>query len=258
MESEPGANTPRMMELPGTPDDSVCLRFTVSDTGIGISPDKQGALFHPFTQADSSTTRQYGGTGLGLAISARLVEMMGGRIWLESEEGRGTQFHFTARFARQSATADPHAPLPAADLARSVEPQGRALRILLAEDNPMNQLLAVRTLEKAGHSVVVANNGEEAVATLGREAFDLVLMDVQMPVMDGFQATARIRGQEQTTGKHQQIVAMTAHALKGDRERCLEAGMDGYVSKPIRNSELFAAIATAMALTEGERGMSIP
>ena len=246
MESGQGANTLPLMGLPGTPVDCVFLRFTVSDTGIGIPLDKQSTLFQPFTQADSSTTREYGGTGLGLAISARLVELLGGRIWLESEEGYGTQFHFTARFARQSATADPLAPLLAADLARSVEPQENPLHILLAEDNRMNRLLAVRTLEKAGHSVAVAINGEEAVTALGREAFDLVLMDVQMPVMDGFEATRRIREQEQTTGRHQQIVAMTAHALKGDRERCLEAGMDGYVSKPIRNSELFAAIAAAV------------
>jgi CheY-like chemotaxis protein len=135
---------------------------------------------------------------------------------------------------------------PAVALVRSVEPQGRPLRILLAEDNRMNQLLAVRTLEKAGHSVAMANNGEEALAAVNRETFDLVLMDVQMPVMDGFQATARIREQEFVSKKHQPIVAMTAHALKGDRERCLEAGMDGYVSKPIRNSELFAAITAAM------------
>jgi len=127
-----------------------------------------------------------------------------------------------------------------------VEYRGRPLHILVAEDNALNQLLAKRTLEKAGHSVVVANNGEEAVTALGRETFDLVLMDVQMPVMDGFQATAKIRQREQTTGQHQPIVAMTAHALKGDRERCLEAGMDGYVAKPLRNSELFSAIAAAV------------
>jgi two-component system sensor histidine kinase/response regulator len=126
-----------------------------------------------------------------------------------------------------------------------VEASKRPLHILVAEDNAVNQLLAKRTLEKAGHSVVVASNGAEAVAALNREMFDLVLMDVQMPVLDGFGATAQIREQEQKTGHHQSIVAMTAHALKGDRERCLAAGMDGYVSKPLRNSELFAAIEAA-------------
>ena len=141
--------------------------------------------------------------------------------------------------------------LPAATGAKKpIESQGRPLHILVVEDNALNQLLAKRTLEKAGYSVAVANNGEEGLAAVNRERFDLVLMDVQMPVMDGFQATARIREQEIVSGKHQSIVAMTAHALKGDRVRCLEAGMDGYVSKPIRNSELFAAIAAVVIDSE--------
>ena len=259
-----------LVELESQDESAATLRFTVSDTGVGIPVDKQGKLFQPFVQADNSTTRKYGGTGLGLVISARLVEMMGGRAWFESEEGRGSQFHFTARFDRQPAHAAkdvrPHpvdAVLGAIETARglarqqavtnresapakSVEPMRHPLHILVAEDNAVNQLLAKRTLEKAGHSVVVANNGEQAVAALGSDTFDLVLMDIQMPVMDGFQATARIRELEIASGKHQQIVAMTAHALKGDHERCLAAGMDGYVTKPIRTSELFAAIATAV------------
>ena len=373
------------------PDDFVWLRFTVSDTGIGIPADRHEKMFQPFTQVDSSMTRKYGGSGLGLAISEHLVRLMGGRIWFESEVGSGSQFHFTGRFARQTALAPEestrppaevngkrvlvvddnstnrriqtdlltqwgifvvqaesgraaletlrasveshqpfdlilldvvmpemdgfevltliHAmpeidrptilmlssadqlgqmaqfqnlgaagylikPIPPAEMLRAivvalgiktpqtemramvarnkpVELRGRPLRILVAEDNAINQLLAKRTLEKAGHSVVVANNGVEAVAAVNRETFDLVLMDVQMPLMDGFQATARIRDQEHDHARRLPIVALTAHALKGDQQRCLAGGMDGYVSKPIRNSELFSAIAAAMNDDEG-------
>ncbi|MBC7818926.1 MAG: response regulator, partial [Planctomycetaceae bacterium] len=376
-----------LVEIEEQSGESVCLRFSISDTGIGIPLDKQQTLFRPFVQADSSMTRRYGGTGLGLAISARLVEMMGGRIWFESQPGGGSQFHFTARFDVQSevvvkrpllprpnldglrvlviddnttnrrilqamlthwrmmpaaaeggqaglealrAAAQAEAPFqlilldvmmpdmdgfavleqirrepeidrPAilmlssadrpGDIARArelgataylikpvrpselletimtalrlplelsetkqnisshvapVTPSGQSLRILVAEDNVVNQRLALRILEKAGHSVAVANNGEEALAALRREAFDVVLMDVQMPVIDGFEATAQIRQMERGTDRHTPIVAMTAHALKGDREKCLEAGMDDYVSKPIRNQELFSAIASAV------------
>ncbi len=366
--------------------DAVCLLFTVSDTGIGIPADKQQAMFEPFFQADSSMSRKFGGVGLGLTISTHIVEMMRGRIWFESELGKGSQFHFTAWFDRRTAPLPRRAPLPpsgldglhvlavddsatnrhilremlthwgmrpeAADggaaalhalqaayrssdpfslilidvrmpvmdgfaLAESIRqapeinrpvimmlsssdqpgdaerarslgaagyvikpirpsklldaitkalgvsfeprvgegtstpaaaamPRGASLRILVAEDNPINQMLAVRILEKAGHHVAVADNGEDVLAALGREAFDLVLMDVQMPVIDGYEATALIRQQEKGSGKHLPIVAMTAHAMKGDREKCLDAGMDGYVSKPIRNDELFAAIVAAV------------
>ncbi len=375
-----------LVELDEESDDSVCLHFTVSDSGIGIPADKQARLFQPFMQVDTSTTRKYGGTGLGLVICQKFVELMGGRIWFESEVGHGSQFHFTARFglgttpvseptnslptelhglrvlvvddnptncrsltvlltgwrlnptvvdsgaaALETLTTAARAQVPFSlilldvmmpemdgftvleqirklpeidrptvlmlsssdqrgDIARaramgaagyllkpitpnellntlvtvlgqapeqvkqisertpqkSAESDARPLHFLVAEDNAVNQLLARRTLEKAGHSVAIAKNGEEAVAAVNRETFDVVLMDVQMPVMDGFQATARIREQEIGSGRHQQIVAMTANALKGDRELCLAAGMDGYVSKPIRNSELFSAIAAAV------------
>jgi CheY-like chemotaxis protein len=135
-------------------------------------------------------------------------------------------------------------------------PQARGLRILVTEDNPVNQLLAVRVLQKAGHTTAVADNGQEALEALERETFDLVLMDVQMPVMNGFQATAAIRAKEQETGRHLPIVAMTAHAMKGDREKCFEAGMDGYVSKPIETDELFKAIASVRAPPEGSTAIS--
>ncbi|HUE74879.1 MAG TPA: response regulator [Pirellulaceae bacterium] len=366
------------------------LHFTVSDTGTGIPADKLRAIFDPFVQADNSMTRKFGGTGLGLTISSRLVEMMGGRIWAESKAGRGSKFHFTARFGRRTtplvklapalrpnlsglrvlvvddnetsrrilkqflahwqmesseaadgqqalttlraasagnqpfqvilldammpgmdgfqlleqiqrepeidrptvlmlSSADQRdalarcrqlgvaaylvKPIRAAELLTAMEqalagPQAagaaaaqapvapakapvaetRSLRILVTEDNPVNQLLAVRVLQKAGHTTAVADNGQEALEALKREAFDLVLMDVQMPIMDGFWATAKIRTQEVGTGRHLPIVAMTAHAMKGDRERCLEAGMDGYVAKPLQTDALFAAIAAATAI----------
>jgi PAS domain S-box-containing protein len=365
---------------------TVLLHFSVTDTGIGIPRDKQQAIFAPFVQADGSTTRKYGGTGLGLAISARLVELMGGRVWLESEPGRGSTFHFTARFGlhnqpppprpqpadvrgvdvlvvddnatnrrileemlgnwRMRPTAVPSGPAALAELQRAAgagrpyplvlldalmpemdgftlageikqRPEladatlvmlssaegssararelpiaacvmkpvkqselldaitgclgaagrredspapapatpavpaarpaaaGRRLCILLAEDNAVNQKLVVRLLQKRGHQVVVASNGREVLSLLERETFDLILMDVQMPEIDGFEATAAIRKSERATGRHLPVVAMTAHAMKGDRERCLQAGMDAYLSKPIQADDLFAAIERA-------------
>ncbi|HYM11446.1 MAG TPA: response regulator [Bryobacterales bacterium] len=359
----------------------VTLHFSVSDTGIGIPAEKQGQIFDSFSQADSSTTRRYGGTGLGLTICSRLAALMGGKIRVESEPGRGSVFHFTARLGlptspalrpgrrwavnlreilvlvvednathrrillemfdrwqmkamgadsaeralgmmkRAEAAGKPFrllltdSGLPDADgfalvervrkepelagtaiimltaaglrgeaarcrklgvgayLTKPVRPSElldaiitvlgeppaeeasaklvtrhslredrRALRILLAEDNEVNQRLAVRMLEKRGHSVVVAPHGREALAALERERFDVVLMDMHMPEMDGAEATAAIREKERAGGGHIPILALTANAMKGDREQCLEAGMDGYVAKPIRPEELFAAI----------------
>ena len=368
-------------------DDDVELHFAVRDTGIGISAEQQTKLFQAFSQADTSTTRKYGGTGLGLAISARLVEMMGGTIWLESEAGQGSTFHFSARFGpargrtasprpaepafvhglgvlvvddnatnrrilqemltswgmkptvveggrqaltileraqkdgspfrlvlldammpemdgftlaglirrdtdlldstlmmlssanhredaakcrelgvasyltkpiKQSALLDaimvtlgPSASLDDNHEARSeprvVSPgRRRALRVLLAEDNAVNQRLAVSLLEKRGHRVVVAGNGREAFEAFAGSRFDAVLMDVQMPEMDGFEATAAIRAREEESGGHTPIIAMTAHALKGDRERCLEAGMDAYITKPLRPRDLFQILEGVM------------
>jgi two-component system sensor histidine kinase/response regulator len=361
----------------------------VADTGIGIPAEKQTSIFSPFTQADSSTTRKYGGTGLGLTISARIVAMMGGRIWLESEPGHGTQFHFTAqlkvsskeaesetmvpletlnglkilvvddnktnrrilhgmltRWGAQTTCAegaiqalseldaacsagrhyqliltDMHMPdmdgfglvqeirrrpevfpvtvvmltsaghsgdaehcrelgihaylykpvrkqellaailralghpqsaspsLTATPPTRPVQPNG--LHILLVEDNRTNQTVATRMLQKMGHSLIVAGNGNEALSLLTTQRFDLVLMDIQMPEMDGLTTTRKIRASERETRRHMPIIAMTAHAMKGDRERCIEAGMDGYVSKPINSRELEEAIASTPRL-QGE------
>jgi CheY-like chemotaxis protein len=382
---EPSGERPDHSPLP-TPPSATHLHFAVRDTGIGIPLDKREKVFEAFTQADTSTTRRYGGTGLGLTISSQLVGLMGGRIWLESEVGRGSTFHFTARFGlsraprAKAATARPVAlqglpvlvvddnatnrrilqevltswgmrptvldsgpaaldalaraaaggePFPLAlldshmpeldgfglaarvrqrpelagcmlvmltsaglpeDIARCQElginaylmkpvkqsellatiltalggtfgqpeaapapvtpPSRRHLHVLLAEDNPVNQKLAVRLLEKQGHRVTVAATGGEALTALEREAFDLVLMDVQMPELDGLEATARIRAREQGTGRRVPIIAMTAHAMKGDRERCLEAGMDAYVSKPIQPLDLVAAMRRVVPSVE--------
>jgi CheY-like chemotaxis protein len=356
------------------------LRFTVADSGIGIPKEKLEVIFHPFSQADTSTTRKYGGTGLGLTISNRLVGMMGGGISVESEPGRGSQFHFTVRvgiadtkvievgaiappeilravrvlvvddnrtnrrilegmlgrwemksssvqdgeealtkLSEAQEAGEPFAlilmdmhmpqmdgfelierirqspgssaatimmltsaghrgdaarckelgvaaylmkPIRQSELREAIarvlgarvqqgaiplitryalhdarEP-GTSLRILLAEDNPVNQRLASRLLEKRGHSVVVAGNGRGALEALEKEYFDLVFMDVQMPVMDGFEATAAIRKKEGDSGIHLPVVALTAHAMKGDREKCLAGGMDGYLTKPIQPQEL--------------------
>ncbi len=374
------------MEVESQDKDGASLHFAVQDTGIGIAPEKQKLIFEPFTQADTSITRKYGGTGLGLSISIRLIEMMGGRMWLESEAGQGTTFHFTSRFenavasssrpasldpailddvrvlvvddnatnrqilettlkywrmkscsaagaeeairllqdAKQAGTpfglmvVDCHMPdvdgfmlveqvqklpgledlvsvmltsggqrgdairckelgiaaylikpvlqsdlleallnvlgsrqgtqKPAELVTRHTLREGRApLRILLTEDNLVNQRLAARLLEKEGHAVVVAEDGAKALEACLRSTFDLILMDVQMPVMDGLEATAAIRRAEETSGNHIPIIAMTAHAMTGDRQRFLKAGMDGYVSKPIHARELLEAIDSVLS-----------
>jgi two-component system sensor histidine kinase/response regulator len=232
--------------LPGA---EVRLHFRVRDTGIGISADKHRAIFQAFEQADGSTTRKFGGTGLGLAIASQLVVMMGGEIWLESAPGRGSEFHFTARFgvAAQSLAQTARA----RSLADASDSPAVSLRVLLAEDNPVNQKLMLRLLEKRGHVVLVVNNGKDAVAATRDYAFDAVLMDLQMPEMDGLEATAAIRDHERGAGGHLPIVALTAHAMAGDEQRCLAAGMDAYIAKPVDSQLLFRVLAKVTSAGDG-------
>jgi PAS domain S-box-containing protein len=243
--------TVRRVDPGGSPSHKCELHFTIRDTGIGISPEKQQSIFLAFTQADSSITRQYGGTGLGLSISARLVEMMNGRIWVESELGQGSSFHFTAWLGVQAQPGvageildDGVEPEPVAD---AVITRG-SLRLLLAEDNPVNREMAVALLTGLGHQVEIVTDGNSVLAALERECFDVILMDLQMPRLDGLETTREIRRREQVwsargeTGLPVQIIAVTAHAMQGDRETCLAAGMNDYVAKPIRRRELLAAL----------------
>jgi len=224
------------------------LHFVVADTGIGIPADKQQIIFAPFSQVDSSTTRRYGGTGLGLTISKYLVEKMGGKLRVKSKIDCGTQFHFTARLETSGKTIEevtmspPEArektgaiPLFTPHSLQHVRDPMSSLHVLLAEDNQVNQLVPTRSLEKRGHRVVIVTNGRDALKALKNGSYDLILMDVHMPVMDGFEATAAIREREKETGFHQPVIAFTASV---DRGPCLAAGMDGHLSKPIRQQEL--------------------
>ena len=214
-------------------DSQLHLSFQVRDTGIGIPADKLDAVFDVFQQVDASTSRQFGGTGLGLAITKQLVVLMGGEIWLESMVDQGTTFFFTAAFGL-SKTSDEVDSKEADEPSNESEP----MRILLAEDGIVNQKVATGLLQMRGHQVIVAENGAAAVKAFNQDKFDLILMDIQMPEMDGYEATAAIRELERESGSRIPIVAMTANALTGDRERCLDAGMDAYVAKPIKPEEL--------------------
>jgi signal transduction histidine kinase/ActR/RegA family two-component response regulator len=218
------------------------IHFWVHDTGIGIAAEKQNSIFEAFTQADNSTTRHYGGTGLGLTISRTLVHLMGGKIWLESDLGQGSTFHFTIALAQGLALERP-AKLVATEISGSTLPNvvesGPGLRVLVVEDHPINQMLATQLIERSGHQVTLAKNGEEGLLAATQQSFDIVLMDMQMPVMDGLEATRAIREFEATHRRPPvHIVAMTANALPADRQACAEAGMDGFISKPFKADEL--------------------
>ncbi len=222
--------------------DKVTLRFLVSDTGIGIPYDKQDAVFEPFTQADGSMTRRFGGTGLGLSISSKLVEMMGGRLFVTSEPGIGSTFAAVIPFG-PSSTAERENVAETGEAA--VEKPTRRLQVLVAEDNLSNQMLVRRLLEREGHLVTIAGTGAAVVDMAHHGYYDLILMDLQMPEMNGLEATERIRSLENDKHQHVPIVAITAHAMPGDREACLDAGMDGYISKPIEPGEFLRVVYEA-------------
>ncbi len=265
--------------------DEIVLHFSVADTGIGIPVKQQKQIFNPFFQ--TSKTNSQGGTGLGLTISSQLVKKMNGKTWVESQENVGTTLHFTARFGLQN-TPKPQskaAPTPLKNLSGAGERnnpvhRGRlqelpkeeasavpskkrhSLSVLLVEDNPINQEIAVIMLNQQGHGVTVANNGVEALNLLEKDSFDLILMDMQMPEMDGLETTAAIRGKEKETGAHIPIIAMTGNAAQEDRNQCLKAGMDDYIVKPIEPDKLFKVFEkycpqspTAKVLGYGEKQM---
>jgi signal transduction histidine kinase/DNA-binding NarL/FixJ family response regulator len=235
------------------PPSSVDLLFCIRDTGIGIPADKREAIFSSFTQADYSITRRYGGTGLGLSISRQLVAMMGGDLKVESELGKGSSFYFTVRFKHGQKTEDPSAP---GNVFAPFRKSGR-LNILLVEDMATNRMLSERLLEKRGHRVTSSKNGKEALHLLEKESFDVVVMDLQMPELDGFATTRIIRDPRSPVLAHEvPIVALTAHALSGDKERCFAAGMNGYVAKPIKPEELFASLEKFAARPEEPHPLS--
>lgn len=224
--------------------DTVLLRVSVEDNGIGIPFDKQAAIFESFAQADISTTRKYGGTGLGLTISSQLCRLMGGDIGLRSKENEGSRFWFTIPFQIPD-TAEKNQGGDYGKTMSSVfsrEERFKDVYVLLAEDDYINRTLAITLLEKASLQVTAVENGLEAVVESGKESYDLILMDIQMPEMDGYEATRTIRKREGLNSKHTPIIAMTAHAIKGDREKCLLAGMDDYITKPIDATELYMVI----------------
>ncbi len=219
------------------------LLFCVSDTGIGMTPEQQDKLFQSFSQADSSTTRKYGGTGLGLSISKKLVEMMGGTIRVESKAGQGSRFYFTLQLEVGTVADLPqHLDEAEAHISRL-----QGVRVLLVEDNILNQELAKILLSRQGMTVTVAGDGSEALKELESATFDCVLMDIQMPVMDGYTASRAIRRQPEF--KNLPIIALTANVMAGDREKAREAGMDGFVGKPFKEDEMFAVMTRLIKST---------
>ena len=216
----------------------MALRFAVSDTGTGVSPEQQKVIFNAFSQADNTTTRKFGGTGLGLSISSQLVDMMGGTLSVESALGQGSEFHFTAPFvvAQALVVEEPIRQTQRDDTAAAQ----KVLRILAAEDNRVNQIVIQRFVERAGHEVLIVENGQEAIDAFRKDAFDILLLDLQMPVMGGLEATEVIRQIEPRDKKRPRvpIVALTADVCDGVQQKCLAAGIDRYVSKPINPTKL--------------------
>jgi signal transduction histidine kinase/HPt (histidine-containing phosphotransfer) domain-containing protein len=253
------------VSLEARSDSAFTLRFAVKDTGIGIPAEKMGRLFKTFSQVDASTTRRYGGTGLGLTISKQLAELMGGVVGVESRSGEGSTFWFTAMLAKP-ASGPLVDPVAGGDAMRLSAPETAAAaaagqyveqcaasgaRILVAEDNEVNQMIIRELLKRSGYGCLFVTNGVQAVSEAKRQAYDVILMDCQMPELDGMEATRLIRQYEAQRPKrpHVQIIALTAHALTGDRARCLEAGMDGYLTKPLQAHDLDVALKAALKTT---------
>ncbi|MEI6219635.1 MAG: response regulator, partial [bacterium] len=225
-------------------DDAVLIQLAVSDSGIGISDEAREKIFKPFEQEDGSTTRRYGGTGLGLTITHRLIEIMGGEILVESRQGIGSCFKVTLPFTIVHNTNLEEMVLKQTTYSW----EGVPLRILYVEDDQINMLFGTSLLNKLGHEVTVAENGRECLDVLKEGTFDIILMDVQMPVMNGEEALHEIRRQETDTNLHQAVIALTAHSLRGEKERLMGEGFDGYVSKPIEIAELIAEMKRVMGV----------
>lgn len=242
--TEEGVINLTLQREPAAPAGQIRLHFAVRDTGIGISVDKQASIFKAFQQADNTVTRRYGGTGLGLTIAARLVHLMGGELQLTSTPGQGSLFHFSLPFKQAAVTPA----IPAAITPRTQTNDN--LQILLVEDNVVNRLLAIKVLEQAGYEVIIAEHGKAGIIAWADHQPDLILMDVQMPIMDGLEATRRIRQHEHGSRHHTPIIALTANTLDRDREACFAAGMDEFIGKPFKPAELLAMISQVMAMTQ--------
>jgi CheY-like chemotaxis protein len=231
--------------------DEIGLHLQIRDTGIGIPTDRLDKIFESFTQVDASTTRRFGGTGLGLTITAELVRLMQGQIWVQSNEGEGSVFHVAVPLKKGTPPAITDASRSPASRHIAAESPPRALRVLVVDDHAPNRQLVTTILSKRGHHCVEADSGQQAIQAALSQPLDVAVMDVQMPDIDGYEVTATIRQNEQETGQHLPILALTAHAMAGDQQKCLDAGMDAYLAKPLRPKQLVTLVESmGQAATE--------